>query len=412
MKTNCVNKYLRVGLFFLILFLPSGCGLISPVSNNIPESTDQVASGKEKTVSATGTVIPGIKAVLSFKNIATNIKVLAEPGQVVQKGDMLIESDTYRQTMALEEAKAQLANAKSIYDGLLREEFREVRQPEKDAAFERIEASQAAVDLAEANLSAATLQAPFACTVIEIYPNSFENVPAGKPVVLIADINSLLIETKDLDEKDTGKIEIGDKVEIFFDAFPNLTADGEVIDISRKSSAGSGDDFKVVISSSENPKELRWGMSAFVVIEVYSKNKKPGIVPEAEQIKQTEDLVSNVKPDNQTNRSCDNADFVSETIPDGSKFEAGVNFSKIWTFRNIGNCTWDTNYKLVFLDGDIMDGPASMALSEYVAPGDLVSVELDLTAPTLVGQHKGLWQLQNENKEKILTVWVDITVIN
>lgn len=64
-----------------------------------------------------------------------------------------------------------------------------------------------------------------------------------------------------------------------------------------------------------------------------------------------------------TPKPCNDAQFVSETIPDDSEFNAGAGFIKSWRFKNTGTCTWNTNYKLVFKNGDQMGAPVSKALS-------------------------------------------------
>jgi len=108
---------------------------------------------------------------------------------------------------------------------------------------------------------------------------------------------------------------------------------------------------------------------------------------------------------------CDKAEFVAETIPDGTEFATGAGFTKEWTFRNIGTCTWNTNYRMVFVEGDSMSGPASAPLPKSVAPNEQVSVEVDLTAPTQAGKFKGFWQLWNESNNRVYDVWVDIATV-
>ncbi len=219
-------------------------------------------------VSATGNLVPEKEATLRFKQNANNIQILVEEGDRVSAGEILVSSDSYQQTAAVIEAKARVAAAQLRYEALLREEFREVRQSEKDAALENLEAAEAALDLAEENLYATSIIAPFSGSIIEIYPDSFENVLAGEPILLIADVSSLQIETSDLDEKDAGRIRIGDQAEIFFDAIPNITSIGKVIDIAQKSASGAGNDFTITISPLEEIDNLRWGMSAFVEIKI------------------------------------------------------------------------------------------------------------------------------------------------
>lgn len=90
----------------------------------------------------------------------------------------------------------------------------------------------------------------------------------GVPVILLADLSTLIVQTTDLSEIDVAKIEIGDVVKVTFDALANTSIPGKVSAISLKNAAGSGVYYTVSIELDETPRELRWGMSAFVEITI------------------------------------------------------------------------------------------------------------------------------------------------
>lgn len=97
-----------------------------------------------------------------------------------------------------------------------------------------------------------------------------------------------------------------------------------------------------------------------------------------------------------TQDDCDAADFVTDvTVPDGTDFSPGESFTKTWRLRNVGSCTWTTDYDLVFISGNAMGGPASQALTANVAPGSTVDISVDLTAPASNGDYRGDWKLRN-----------------
>src|SRR5258706_10212245 len=57
---------------------------------------------------------------------------------------------------------------------------------------------------------------------------------------------------------------------------------------------------------------------------------------------------------------CDWAAYVKDvTIPDGTIFAPGAQFTKTWRLQNIGTCTWTSSYTLVFSSGDSISGPAT-----------------------------------------------------
>ena len=114
---------------------------------------------------------------------------------------------------------------------------------------------------------------------------------------------------------------------------------------------------------------------------------------------------------------CDQAAFVAETIPDGSKFNPSREFVKTWTLRNSGTCTWNANYQIIFTDGVSMGAPASKQLTTgSVAPGETIEIALSLRAPISAGKHRGDFKLRNADGalfgigEKGGPFWVEITV--
>ncbi len=93
---------------------------------------------------------------------------------------------------------------------------------------------------------------------------------------------------------------------------------------------------------------------------------------------------------------CNNITFKGDvTVPDGTEFEAGASFTKTWLLQNTGTCTWTKDYKLVFVSGNAMSGPASQKLNVEVKPGETLQISVNLVAPGESGTHTGYWMLQN-----------------
>jgi multidrug efflux pump subunit AcrA (membrane-fusion protein) len=78
----------------------------------------------------------------------------------------------------------------------------------------------------------------------------------------------LRVETTDLNEIDAAQVEPGSPVTVTFDALVDQVVQGTVISIAPKASEGSGVNYTVVVELEELPPALRWGMTAFVDIEV------------------------------------------------------------------------------------------------------------------------------------------------
>jgi len=99
----------------------------------------------------------------------------------------------------------------------------------------------------------------------------------------------------------------------------------------------------------------------------------------------------------QTPKPCNKAEFVSETIPDDTEFDPGDTFTKTWRLKNIGTCTWNTNYKLTFFEGDQMNGPAEKNLTQNVAPGEQIDISVDLKAPASDGTYDAVWKVKDDD---------------
>jgi HlyD family secretion protein len=135
------------------------------------------------------------------------------------------------------------------------------------AAEARTANAEAQIAAARAALDDLQLLAPFSGTISELHINASEWVSPGQPVLVLADLGRLRVETTDLSEIDVARIVPGDAVTISFDALPD-TVIGTIVSISPKSSQGSGVNYTVVVELTGIPDGLRWGMTAFVDVEL------------------------------------------------------------------------------------------------------------------------------------------------
>ena len=115
---------------------------------------------------------------------------------------------------------------------------------------------------------------------------------------------------------------------------------------------------------------------------------------------------------------CNHAEIVKHlTISDGVTLTPGADFTKIWRIKNIGACTWDEKYSLVFVNGDWMGASDTYPIKKKIHPGDTVEVAVDLVAPTSQGTYISYWKLSDAsdrqfgigiNAEKPLSVEVTV----
>jgi hypothetical protein len=111
----------------------------------------------------------------------------------------------------------------------------------------------------------------------------------------------------------------------------------------------------------------------------------------------------------------DDADYVSETVPDGTHFGPDESFDKHWTLRNTGNTTWTRggSYLLTF-DGDERFGAAEQTLlpeGASVAPGATFEFSVPMVAPASPGTYRGYWRMDRFGTGRFGDrIWVEIVV--
>lgn len=91
---------------------------------------------------------------------------------------------------------------------------------------------------------------------------------------------------------------------------------------------------------------------------------------------------------------CLKASLVNETIPDGTSKTAGEDFTKTWTFKNMGTCPWTTEFDFSFISGEQMNA-ASIDLPQTVAPGGEIIISIIMKAPNTAGDYTGLWAFRD-----------------
>jgi HlyD family secretion protein len=129
--------------------------------------------------------------------------------------------------------------------------------------------AEVAVTAAQVALARAEVQVPFAGTVGAVYVRVGELIAPGQPLITLGDLATLRVETTDLDEIDVARVALGQQVDVTFDALPEQVFIGRVTRIAPMAAPGSGGvNYTVVIALDEVDPVLRWGMTAFVDIEV------------------------------------------------------------------------------------------------------------------------------------------------
>ncbi len=240
-----------------------------------PISTVRAQAGSSVTASAV--IVPAQVAELGFLNTAIIREVNVRQGDAVKAGEPLATLDTPELEYAVTAAQAAYRSAQSYaelqryrtvqkYDRrghkYLETEPREVVQ-KGDALAAR---AQASLEVAQATLAQSTLAAPFDGTVVAIHARTGELAQLDRPVLTLATLDQLQIETTDLSERDIARIQVGQTATVFVDALGEKFS-ARVIAIAPRANTLGGDViYKVTLAFDEQPIGLLWGMTAEVTI--------------------------------------------------------------------------------------------------------------------------------------------------
>ncbi len=88
------------------------------------------------------------------------------------------------------------------------------------------------------------------------------------------------------------------------------------------------------------------------------------------------------------------ANLYSETIPDGTVLKTGEYFTKSWSLQNNGTYTWSKEYKLIYWDGDLLGGATEYNFFDVIAPGEVLTMPIQLLAPDIAGSYTGYWKIK------------------
>jgi multidrug resistance efflux pump len=131
-----------------------------------------------------------------------------------------------------------------------------------DAAIDQ---AQAALLAAQQAVSQTELRAPFSGSIVQLNLNLGEQISAGKPIVVLADLSKWMVETKDLTEIKVPLVKPGQTTVIAIDALPEVELKGTVQSIGGVSQLSGGDVvYPVKIELSDSDPRLRWGMTVVV----------------------------------------------------------------------------------------------------------------------------------------------------
>ncbi len=275
----------------------------------------QVEKAQKRTitqkVSATGTIDPEFKVVITPEVTGEIVDLPVKEGQKVKKGQLLISinpkqyiADKERDEANLMQVKAnlamreaELAKVKADYErvkelhkkGLSSDAELETAKSNYQSTEAQYQAAQANVKQMEATLkrtieqlSKTSIYSPMDGTVSKLNVELGERVlgsgfSQGTDMMTVSDLNNMEAVV-DVDENDVVLVQIGDTARVKVDAFRDKTFDGIVKQIgnsAQTSGAGTQEqvvNFEVKVKLLKPGTELRPGMSCTADIETDTKN--------------------------------------------------------------------------------------------------------------------------------------------
>lgn len=276
------------------------------------DSRDLVAS-----VTASGQVQPRTKVDVAADISGRIVRLAVKEGQLVKRGDFLLQIDpeayeaaVQRAEAALSSAKAQAAQARANYLQAKRSYDRnvemrktnaqlvseadleqtrtqmEVNEAMLEASTHNVEQSNASVRDARQSLAKTRIHAPMSGRITRLVVEQGETAVPGTfnkdaaTLLTISDMTVLETIVK-VDETDVARISLGDSSIVQIDAFPDTTFIGKVVEISHSSVRGAATgatteqavDYEVRIQLLNPPQETRpdFSATAKVVTDVRSK---------------------------------------------------------------------------------------------------------------------------------------------
>ena len=301
-------KWSVAGGVLLVIVAIGGLTAAKGKNKAVEVRTEQVATRDlVSSVTASGQVRPQTKVDLSSDITGKIVKLAVKEGEMVTKGQFLLQIDPQQAEAAVQRvdamlasSRAQMAQAEANYlqaqksyertaaikktnPTLISDENLEqlrtavdVNKATYEAARHAVDQSTAGVRDARSSLGKTTIYAPMSGRVTRLNVENGETAIMGTlnkdaaTLLTIADMSVLETKVK-VDETDVARIALGDSAVIQIDAFPDTTFIGRVTKISNSAvkTAASGQsttdqavDYEVTIQLVNTPSETRPDFSA------------------------------------------------------------------------------------------------------------------------------------------------------
>lgn len=276
LNTTSRQKY-RANFRRALVGLLSGVYLLSPVishADGAPEKVKPITVVVKKIrrdqrsipIDVSGRLHNKTEIKLAFKTGGLVDQVLVDEGDYVEEGQLLARLD-------LEEVEAAVAQAKAAFQKAKRDIKRIARLNKKNVlSKQKLQDAETEVTLRRADLKVAKfnqkyseIRASVAGYILHRELEVNELIQPGQTVFVMGSKNGGWIVRAGLIDRDIVRVSLGDRVELFMDAYPGESFDGKITEISQVVDSKSGI-FSVEISVDNGELKLFSGMVASAII--------------------------------------------------------------------------------------------------------------------------------------------------
>jgi RND family efflux transporter MFP subunit len=226
-----------------------------------PVRTTRVTRGDVRQVlTVPGEVVAANSQALSFSAGGRLIELSVRAGDQVPLGKALASIDPEPLKLALAQAQVDYQIKQDALNKLklnMAPSSTDVKQAEIT-----VQSAESALKKAQADLTNATMLAPFSGRVLSVTGKVGDNVAANATVVEMADLGQIEVQTT-IGQQDVTAIQAGQSATITFDARPGETFSGKVSRVVPKKASTSGAvNYTVFVSVDKAPTGLLPGMTA------------------------------------------------------------------------------------------------------------------------------------------------------
>ncbi|OOF51161.1 efflux transporter periplasmic adaptor subunit [Rodentibacter genomosp. 1] len=220
--------------------------MIGKAIANMPESSSPVTALEVKAsewtpvINTTGLVRPNQGAMLSAQNAGAVSKVFVQNGQIVKKGDLLVELDSSVERASLQAAQAQLPALRQTYQryaNLLASSS--VSRQEVDNAKSAYDAQVANIESLKATIERRQIVAPFDGKAGIVKVNVGQYVNVGTEIVRVEDTSSMKIDFA-ISQNELDKLHLGQRVTATTDARQGETFSARITAIEPAINSSTG----------------------------------------------------------------------------------------------------------------------------------------------------------------------------